>query len=41
MQAISDFFKENKLLLFRSEWSIDWALEHNKALTLQDFGNAE
>jgi len=39
-KVVADF-KENKLLLFRSEWSIDWALEHNKGLTLQDFGNAE
>ncbi len=39
-KVVADF-KENKLLLFRSEWSIDWAMEHNKGLTLQDFGNAE
>ncbi len=39
-KVVADF-KENKLLLFRSEWSIDWALEHNRELTLQDFGTAE
>ncbi len=39
-KVVADF-KENKLLLFRSEWSIDWALEHNKDLRLQEFGNAE
>ena len=39
-KVVADF-RDNKLLLFRSEWSIDWALEHNKGLTLQDFGNAE
>ena len=39
-KVVSDF-RDNKLLLFRSEWSIDWALEHNKGLSLQDFGNAE
>ncbi len=39
-KVVADF-RDNKLLLFRSEWSIDWALEHNKDLALQDFGNAE
>ena len=29
--------KENNLLLFTSEWSINWALEHNKGLELKDF----
>ena len=29
--------KENNLLLFTSEWSINWALEHNKGLVLQEF----
>ena len=29
--------KENNLLLFTSEWSINWALEHNKGLVLKDF----
>lgn len=32
--------KGNKLLLFTSYWSIDWALDHNKDLKLQEFGNA-
>ena len=39
-KVVADF-RDNKLLLFRSEWSIDWALEHNKGLSLQEFGNAE
>ena len=29
----------NKLLLFTSQWNIDWALEHNKELRLSEFGN--
>jgi peptide chain release factor 3 len=29
----------NHLLLFTSYWSIDWALDHNKGLELQEFGN--
>ena len=29
--------KDNNLLLFTSEWSINWALEHNKGLILQEF----
>ena len=29
----------NNLLLFTSYWSIDWALEHNKGLILEEFGN--
>jgi peptide chain release factor 3 len=29
----------NHLLLFTSYWSIDWALDHNKDLELQEFGN--
>ena len=32
--------KGNHLLLFTSYWSIDWALDHNKGLELQEFGNA-
>ena len=39
-KVVADF-RDNKLLLFRSEWSITWALEHNKGLELQEFGNAE
>ncbi len=31
-------FKNNYLLLFCSEWSIRWALEHNKGLALTEFG---
>ncbi len=30
--------KGNHLLLFTSEWSINWALEHNKGLILEEFG---
>lgn len=30
--------KGNHLLLFTSEWSISWALEHNKGLILEEFG---
>ncbi len=29
--------KDHNLLLFTSEWSIQWALEHNKDLVLKDF----
>ena len=29
--------KDHNLLLFTSEWSIQWALEHNKGLVLKDF----
>ena len=31
-------FREHSLLLFSSEWSINWALEHNKGLELTEFG---
>ena len=31
--------KGNPLLLFTSEWSISWALEHNKGLILEEFSN--
>lgn len=30
--------KGNHLLLFTSEWSIDWAIDHNKGLILEEFG---
>ena len=30
--------KGNYLLLFTSEWTINWALEHNKGLILEEFG---
>ena len=31
----------NSLLLFCNEWSINWALEHNKGLKLAEFGGAK
>ena len=31
--------KGKPLLLFTSEWSISWALEHNKGLILEEFSN--
>ena len=31
-------FRGHNLLLFTSEWSINWALEHNKGLALDEFG---
>ena len=31
--------KGNYLLLFTSQWSINWALEHNKGLMLEEFGS--
>ena len=31
--------KGNHLLLFTSEWSINWAQQHNEALRLSEFGN--
>lgn len=31
-------FRGHSLLLFTSEWSINWALEHNKGLALDEFG---
>ena len=31
--------KGRPLLLFTSEWSIDWALEHNEGLILEEFSN--
>ncbi len=31
--------KGNHLLIFANEWSIRWALEHNKGLNLSEFGN--
>ena len=32
-------FKGNNLLIFTSEWNINWALEKNKDLILADFSN--
>ncbi len=37
-KIISDMRSKN-LLLFTSYWSIDWALEHNKNLTLEEFSS--
>ena len=37
-KVVSDT-RGKKLLLFVSNWSIDWALEHNKELTLEEFSN--
>ena len=31
--------KGNRLVVFASPWSIDWALQHNKTLRLSEFGN--
>ncbi|AGY75906.1 peptide chain release factor 3 [Clostridium autoethanogenum] len=33
--------KGRDLLIFQSEWSISWALEHNKGLELSDIGKTE
>ncbi|WP_125154043.1 peptide chain release factor 3 [Clostridium rectalis] len=33
--------KERQLLLFQSDWSISWSLEHNKGLILSDIGKSE
>ena len=30
-------FKGNNLLIFTSEWNINWALERNEGLILEDF----
>ena len=32
-------FKGNNLLIFTSEWNINWALEKNEGLILEDFSN--
>ena len=31
-------YKGNQLLLFGSQWAIDWTAERNKNLTLREFG---
>ena len=31
----------NRLLLFTSEWNLDWAVERNKDLRLTEFGNMQ
>ena len=33
-------YKGNQLLLFASQWSIQWTTERNKFLTLSEFGGA-
>jgi peptide chain release factor 3 len=33
-------YKGNQLLLFASQWSIQWTAERNKFLTLSEFGGA-
>lgn len=33
--------KGRSLLIFQSEWSIGWALDHNKGLVLSDIGKSE
>ncbi|MFA9399140.1 MAG: peptide chain release factor 3 [Clostridiaceae bacterium] len=33
--------KDRNILLFQSEWSISWALQHNKTLVLSDIGKSE
>ena len=37
-KAVEDM-RGNRLLLFTSPWSIDWAENHNKELKLSEFGN--
>ena len=32
--------KERSLLLFQSDWAINWALVHNKGLILSDIGKS-
>ncbi|MBO4468360.1 MAG: peptide chain release factor 3, partial [Clostridia bacterium] len=32
-------FKGNNLLIFTGEWNINWALEKNEGLILEDFSN--
>ncbi|MCY6958915.1 peptide chain release factor 3 [Clostridium brassicae] len=39
-KAVTDL-KDNSLLLFTSDWGINWALEHNKGLVLSDIGKSE
>ena len=33
-------YKGNQLLLFASQWSINWVQEKNKNLTMSEFGGA-
>jgi len=30
-------FKDNNILIFTSEWNINWALDKNEGLILEDF----
>ena len=34
-------YKGNQLLLFASQWSIQWVQDRNKGLTLAEFGGAK
>ena len=34
-------YKGNKLLLFASQWSIQWVQDRNKTLKLAEFGGAK
>ena len=34
-------YRGNSLLLFCNDWSVGWALEHNKGLKLSEFGGSE
>ena len=34
-------YRQNQLLLFASQWSINWTAERNKAVTLSEFGGAK
>ena len=34
-------YKGNQLLLFSSQWSIQWVQERNKGLVLAEFGGAK
>ncbi|MCI8761750.1 MAG: hypothetical protein HFF28_02735, partial [Oscillospiraceae bacterium] len=34
-------YRQNQLLLFASQWSINWTAERNKSVTLSEFGGAK
>ena len=39
-QMLIDCYRRGgKLLLFTSEWNLNWAVEHNPDLKLSEFGN--
>ena len=38
--CIRDSYKGNQLLLFASQWSIQWVQDRNKNLKLAEFGGA-